>query len=94
MTRVDVTYVVERTGLAKRTVQDMAKRGDVPSATKPFGLWTFDKDTIDLWVRKREIEGCPKMISRTSICEKTSGGSGKRWRAGSIEKAYTQAFLQ
>lgn len=41
------------TGLAVRTVQLMALRGEIPGAAKLGGSWTFDEATLRAWVAEQ-----------------------------------------
>lgn len=61
--RAGVCYVMERTGLSRRTVQAMAARGEIPGAAKFGKLWTFDRLKLARWIREKEQE-CQKTSMR------------------------------
>ena len=63
--RAGVSYVMDRTGLSRRTVQAMASRGQIPGAAKFGKLWTFDRMKLARWIRDKERE-CLNQATSTS----------------------------
>jgi predicted DNA-binding transcriptional regulator AlpA len=61
--RARVEYVVDKTGLSRRTVQAMASRGQIPGAAKFGKLWTFDRMKLARWIRDKERECLSQAIS-------------------------------
>lgn len=56
MERARVEYVMDKTGLSRRTVQAMAARGEIPGAAKFGKLWTFDRMKLARWIHDKEQE--------------------------------------
>lgn len=54
--RARIEYVMDKTGLSRRTVQAMAARGEIPGAAKLGKLWTFDRMKLARWIRDKEQE--------------------------------------
>lgn len=48
---VSSSKVASRLGLTIRGVTKMAAAGKVPGATKLGGVWRFDPDKIEYWIR-------------------------------------------
>lgn len=48
--RIRIDDVVLKTGLAKRTVQKMAQRGEIPGAAKLGTVWTFNRYKLARWI--------------------------------------------
>jgi len=59
--RIGTEEVCRITGLALRTIQEMAARGEIPSAAR-IGRrkWSFDPVKIRAWVRAKEAQACQK----------------------------------
>ena len=87
--RVQVDAVVHKTGLAKRTIQKMAQRGEIPGAAKLGSTWTFDRIKLARWIRNKERE-----CQITSINETAYGMRGFKWVAGTSENPYLQGIAQ
>lgn len=87
--RVQVDAVVHKTGLAKRTIQKMAQRGDIPGAAKLGSTWTFDRIKLARWIRNKERE-----CQITSINETAFGMRGFKWAVGTSENPYRQEIAQ
>lgn len=68
--RVRLDYVCRVTGMRLRQAQQMAKRGEIPSAAQFGRLWTFDKKRVDEWKRAKE----KGTWQTTSTAEEKSGG--------------------
>jgi phage terminase Nu1 subunit (DNA packaging protein) len=64
--RAGVEYVMDKTGLSRRTVQAMAARGQIPGAAKFGKLWTFDRMKLARWIRDKERE-CQSQATSTSV---------------------------
>lgn len=87
--RVQVDAVVQKTGLAKRTIQKMAQRGDIPGAAKLGSTWTFDRIKLARWIRNKERE-----CQITSINAVAYGMRGFKWQVGISENPYRQEIAQ
>ena len=87
--RVQVDAVVHKTGLAKRTVQKMAQRGEIPGAAKLGSTWTFDRIKLARWIRSKERE-----CQITSINAMAPGMHGFRWEVGINDNPYRQKIAQ
>lgn len=83
--RVQVNAVVHKTGLAKRTIQKMAQRGEIPGAAKLGSTWTFDRIKLARWIRNKERE-C--QITSTNVT--APGMRGFRWEVGINDNPYTR----
>lgn len=81
--RVQVNAVVRQTGLAKRTIQKMAQRGDIPGAAKLGSTWTFDRVKLARWIRNKERE-----CQITSINAAAFGMPGFRWQVETGDNPY------
>jgi excisionase family DNA binding protein len=55
MPRVQAGQVAEILGVTKRTVLNLANRGELPSAAKIGRVWTFDEQRIREYLAEREI---------------------------------------
>lgn len=86
--RIRVGRVVEITGLSKRQVQAMAKRGQIPGAGQLGCLWTFDEAKLRRWIALREKEACREI----STGEARRGGVVFKLPARNIEAAYIRAI--
>lgn len=58
--RLLIRDVAVKTGLPKRTVQQMAKRGDIPGAAKLGNVWTFDRWQLTRWIEDAERRDAPR----------------------------------
>lgn len=83
--RIPVAQVADMIGLTVRAVQQMAARGDIPSAAKFGRRYTFDALTIRRWIKQREAELCP---TKTYSAEAPSGGAGFRLPDATSNEAY------
>ncbi|WP_367184944.1 helix-turn-helix domain-containing protein [uncultured Bradyrhizobium sp.] len=54
--RVKIAEAVSILGLEARTIRDMAARGQISGAAKPRGIWTFDRDGLQQYLRDCEAE--------------------------------------
>ena len=88
-TRARVDYVMERSGLSRRTIQAMAARGQIPGAAKLGSTWTFDKLKLARWIKHRE-DAC----QTTSIKETASGMRAFKWRDGITDGPLKQLLRQ
>lgn len=52
--RIRINDVVLKTGLAKRTIQKMAQRGEIPGAAKLGTVWTFNRIKLARWITQQE----------------------------------------
>lgn len=52
--RIRINDVVLKTGLAKRTIQKMAQRGEIPGAAKLGSVWTFNRIKLARWISDAE----------------------------------------
>lgn len=52
--RIRINDVVLKTGLAKRTIQKMAQRGEIPGAAKLGTVWTFSRHKLARWINDAE----------------------------------------
>lgn len=52
--RIRINDVVLKTGLAKRTIQKMAQRGEIPGAAKLGTVWTFSRHKLARWISDAE----------------------------------------
>src|SRR3974390_3165959 len=50
-------------GLSRRTIQEMAQRGEIPGAAK-FGRWTFDVAKLRAMIADREQETSQRSYER------------------------------
>lgn len=87
--RVQCDVVVEKTGLARRTIQKMAQRGEIPGAAKLGSTWTFDRIKLARWIRNKERE-----CQITSINAAAPGMRGFRWEVGINDNPYTRKIAQ
>lgn len=60
--RIRIFQVMRKTGLTRRTVQNMAARGDIPGAAKLGHLWTFNRRAVERWITQQEQQ-CQKTSS-------------------------------
>lgn len=54
--RIQSAAAAKRLGISRRMVQQMAAQGKVPGSAKIGGVWTFDPDALDAWVKKLEAQ--------------------------------------
>lgn len=47
---VGTAWLVDRTGLARATIQQAAVAGRIPGAVKLLGVWRFDVEAIEQWI--------------------------------------------
>ena len=87
--RVQVDAVAHKTGLAKRTIQKMAQRGEIPGAAKLGSTWTFDRIKLARWIRNKERE-----CQITSINAVAYGMRGFKWQVATSENPYRQEIAQ
>ena len=80
--------VALETGLSVRTVQSMARRGDIPGAARLGHQWTFDVVKLQRWIKQGEIGNCP--ILSTYDYEAKSGTHGSRSTGIRTNEAYEQ----
>lgn len=52
--RIQSTAAARILGVSKRTVQELALRGELPSAARIGGVWTFDATRLAAFVTQRE----------------------------------------
>lgn len=52
--RIRINDAVLKTGLAKRTIQKMALRGEIPGAAKLGSVWTFNRIKLARWINQQE----------------------------------------
>jgi predicted DNA-binding transcriptional regulator AlpA len=52
--RLRINEAVLKTGLAKRTIQKMAQRGEIPGAAKLGSVWTFSRHKLARWISDAE----------------------------------------
>ena len=55
--RVRAAWVAQRTSLSIRKVQELAQAQRIPAA-KLEGVWTFDTEQIERWIKQRESGPC------------------------------------
>lgn len=87
--RVQCDVVQLKTGLARRTIQKMAQRGEIPGAAKLGSTWTFDRAKLTRWIRNKERE-----CQITSINVTAPGMRGFRWEVGINDNPYTRKIAQ
>lgn len=76
-------------GLNLRTLQNLAGRGEIPSAAKIGRCWTYDEMVLRHWLKKKEGEIACRTIS---IDEQRFGGGESSMQAGNIVEAYERAI--
>lgn len=52
--RLRINEAALKTGLAKRTIQKMAQRGEIPGAAKLGTVWTFNRHKLARWINDAE----------------------------------------
>jgi excisionase family DNA binding protein len=62
--RIQSTAVAAILGVSKRTVQQLALRGELPSATRIGGVWRFDAERLAAFVKQRERDAERPAVSR------------------------------
>ena len=82
--------VALETGLSVRTIQSMARRGDIPGAARLGHQWTFDVVKLQRWIKQGEIESCKKQT--TSTHGKAFGTLGFTSKVRNIDEAYQRAL--
>ena len=65
--RIRVKDVAKRLAQSVRKIQEMAVRGELPSAVKIGAIWTFDPDSIDAWLKKLEVKSYRKAAAKELI---------------------------
>jgi hypothetical protein len=92
--RIKIERAVEILGLAKRTVQKMSQRGDLPGAALMGRRWTYNEDKLHGYVRNMERatwHGRSKRLraatGKTAFCT-----TGLRSTANDSEDRYSQAI--
>ena len=50
-------------GVARRTVQELALRGELPGAARIGGVWTFDAERLEAFVTQRERDAERPVVS-------------------------------
>ena len=84
--RIPVRKVAAILGIEPRTVQRLAKEGEIPSAAKIGGRLTFDEQRVRAWVKEREDEW------QHSTSEAASGGDDSNWMGESDVEALEQVI--
>jgi predicted DNA-binding transcriptional regulator AlpA len=85
--RVRLDFVCEITGMQRRHAQQMAKKGQIPSAARYGRLWTFNRQIVTEWAAEKERA---TWQTRTFIDAARSGGVGFSPTTKSYAKAYEQ----
>jgi len=83
--RVRIDFVCEVTGMQRRHAQQMAQRGDIPSAARYGRLWTFHGPTIKQWAKKQEERSWQ---TKTSIDVARPGGLASKLTGKTYAEAY------
>ena len=97
--RVRAVWVAQRTSLSIRKVQELAQTGRIPAA-RLEGVWTFDPEQIEDWIRARE-SGVWQSEQGRGGCQRASiavrgarpSGPGYRSTAESTDEAYERLIL-
>jgi hypothetical protein len=85
--RIRVSKASGILGVSVRALQDMAARGEVPSAAKIGRVWTFNEAALRRFVRQKEGEAsCRKTFTAVA----GSGGRESKSADTKYERAYTQ----
>ena len=101
--RIRAPQVARITGLSARSIQEMAQRGDIPSAAKLGKVWTFDEVAVRAWVKSKEQTACRKTAECGQMPDRTTetfnGGAespmaASRSTARSAVEAYEQRILR
>lgn len=71
--RVKIADAVAMLGLEARTVRDMAQRGEIPGASKPRGIWTFDRALLEQFNRECEAAACQRAQDAQRLQQGVSG---------------------
>lgn len=87
--RVRTAEAVAKTGLARRTIQAMAARGQIPGAAKLGSTWTFDKLKLARWIKSREAA-----CRATSTSETAFGMPAFKWQAETTDDHLKQLLRQ
>lgn len=82
--RIQSPVVASMIGVTSKTVREMAERGKIPTAARFGTRWTFDREAIKLWVKRKEGEACLD----TSTDEEESGGGASSPPDATIDEAY------
>lgn len=82
--------VVELTGLGARAIQQMAARGEIPSAAQLGRVWTFRREAVLRWIE--DAEGRAARCRNISTGAARSGGSAPPLPVASIDEAYARLF--
>jgi hypothetical protein len=92
-------------GLDERVMQQMAEAGEIPSAIKIRGVWTFDEAKLRIWLAELEKQQCesrtkaaaakPRRI-RNGTATRSMAASGSRASsgAGRYEQAMSNLLAQ
>lgn len=64
-------------GISVRTVQALAARGELPSAAKVGGLWTFDEKALRSWLKS--ISTPDKVIQKPKFARAGQAYDPKAW---------------
>jgi hypothetical protein len=89
--RIQARAAASLLGVTARTVQNLAARGELPSAAKIGKVWTFDAYKLARHVAAKEAEAvsCQK---QTFTKGPAFGGSGQPLPASKSESRYAQAM--
>jgi excisionase family DNA binding protein len=85
--RIQSPAVANILGVTTRAVQEMAARGDLPSAARIGRRWTFEESAIRKYVRTKEDE-----CRRISIRGAGRGGVALRLPDAITDEAYERAI--
>lgn len=86
--RIPATAAAALLGSPLRTVQAMAARGELPSAARIFGRWTFNEAALRNWLHDREEETCKKRERRPAATGAARrSGVAPRSRVGNTDGA-------
>jgi phage terminase Nu1 subunit (DNA packaging protein) len=68
--RIQSAAAADILGLSRRSVQEFALRGQLPSSARIGGVWTFDADRLVAFVKQRERDAEAKQA--TNVCRPIS----------------------
>jgi predicted DNA-binding transcriptional regulator AlpA len=82
--------VMEMTSLSVRQIQTMAAAGQIPSAAKLGGVWTFDPQAIEAWIEERRAYASRPRPPRISAVAKTRDKVLSFYEAEKIQRRFEQ----
>lgn len=86
--RIRVRAVMHITGMSKRTVELKSARGEIPTAAKLDGHWSYDESAIRRWIKQEEARAC----QTTSTKEMAHGTPALNSVGATLENRYIRAL--